>query len=80
MEMQGTLQLKQIIGQNIRALRDEEGLTRKAFGARAGLDQMLVYKWERGLHRPSDTHLAALSLAFGVEPVWFYTDHERAAA
>jgi transcriptional regulator with XRE-family HTH domain len=78
--MQVDRQIRQIIGDNIAALRKEKGLSRRAFGDALGVDQMLVYKWERGVHRPNDVNLAALAAYSGHGPAWFYTDHGGVAA
>lgn len=78
--MQAQRQIKQIVGENIRALRAEKRLTRRAFGDVAGIDAMSIYKWERGLHRPSDKSLAVLAASFDREMAWFYTDHDSEAA
>jgi transcriptional regulator with XRE-family HTH domain len=73
--MQAPPQIKEIVGRNIRSARDALKLSRRAFGELVGVDQMLVYKWENGQHRPSDQNLAALAKATGHEIAWFYTDH-----
>lgn len=77
--MQAHPQMKRTIGKNIARLRAERGLSRRAFGDLIGVDQMLVYKWERGAHRPNDDNLAALARATGRDIGWFYTDHPRSA-
>ncbi len=41
---------------------------------------MLISKWERGAHRPSDTNLVALAELIGVDVAWFYTEHTKEAA
>ena len=80
MAMQATRHLTQVIGANIASVRAEKKLSRRAFGDEIGVDQMLVYKWERGLHRPSDVNLAALVSVTGKDAAWFYTDHREVAA
>lgn len=80
--MQGTRQIKQIVGENIRARRDAIGLSRRALGIKIDVDQNLIYKWERGQHRPTDENLSALSVELGTDIGWLYTDHsdEQVAA
>lgn len=78
--MQAPRQIKEIVGSNIRAARSERGLSRRAFGDLIGVDQMLVYKWEKELHRPNDENLAALAEEMDVDLSWFYTDHEKEQA
>jgi len=78
--MQAPLQIKEIVAQNIGASRAALGLTRKAFGELVDADPMLVYKWEKGLHRPNDDNLARLASCLKREIAWFYTDHSHAEA
>lgn len=78
--MQAPRQIKQIIASNIASERERLGLSRRAFGDLIDADQMLVYKWERGLHRPGDENLAALARELERDVSWFYTDHEQQAA
>ena len=79
-EPQQTKQIKKVIGVNIKALRDEKQLSRRKFAEQLGVDQMLVYKWERGDHRPSDLNLAVLARHGKRSPAWFYTDHSDEVA
>ncbi len=78
--MQTTRQIKQVIGSNVQQLRREKGMSRRLFAEALGVDSMVVYKWERGLHRPNDLILALLAHFGDREPGWFYTDHEKKAA
>lgn len=41
---------------------------------------MLVYKWERGDHRPNDENMAALAHFSGRAISWFYENHVPARA
>lgn len=75
--MQETRQIKQIIGQNIRARRDELGFSRAKVAQEMGIEPILIYKWERGQHRPADHNLTAIAGILGREVVWFYTDHNN---
>lgn len=77
--MQATPQIKQIIGANIKALRKAKGLTRRALADLIDADQMLIYKWERGMHRPADENLSALAIALHVDMAYLLTDHSVAA-
>jgi transcriptional regulator with XRE-family HTH domain len=65
------------IGQALRAIREEKGLSRSAVAKSLDVDQMTVYRWENGTRSPSPEtlcHLAATydttftSLVSGVEP------------
>lgn len=77
MQMQAPLQIKQVVGLNIAAARADLNESRRAFGERIGVDQMLVYKWERGLHHPSAENMAALAVATRRDVSWFYVNRER---
>jgi transcriptional regulator with XRE-family HTH domain len=68
------------IGQNIRAARKAAGMTQRQLANKLDTDPVLVSKWERARHRPNDENLFALARECGVEPSWFYMDHEREAA
>lgn len=78
--MQVARQIPQIIGTNIARRRAELKLSRRGLAVELGTDQTLIFKWERGQHRPSDHYLAELSRVMGRDVGWFYTDHEQAAA
>lgn len=78
--MQAPLQIKQVVGQNIATARATLGLSRRAFSELVGVDQMLVYKWERGQHRPNDDNLASLASVTNRDVSWFYVDRSRDAA
>jgi transcriptional regulator with XRE-family HTH domain len=64
-----------ILAANILRARLSAGLTQRALAEQLNVDQMLVSKWERGIHRPSDENLAALSTALGLTVAWLYTEH-----
>lgn len=72
--MQANRQIKEIIGSNIQRQRLAKDMSRRTLAEKVGVDQMLVYKWERGLHRPADHNLAAVAVKLGRELAWFYVD------
>ena len=73
--------VKATIAANIRAARDAKGLTQRELARLAGdVDPLQVSRWERGLHRPSDTNVYELAKALDRDFAWFYTDHTKAAA
>jgi len=45
----------------ITSLREALGLTQAEFGERIGVDKMTVSRWERGVLRPGDESLTAMS-------------------
>lgn len=70
-------QIKVTIGKNIRSARDTQGLSQMDLAVALECHSMLVSKWERGLHSPSDHNLQRLSSVLGESVAWFYTDHSR---
>lgn len=83
MSRQATRHIKSIVGDNIRAARDEAGLTQRQLGALVNdMDSINVSRWERGQVLPSSVSLMALADALKQPVAWFYTDHgtEREAA
>lgn len=77
--MQGPGTLKRIAAANICFVRSSRGLSRRALAEAIGVDAMLVYKWERGLHLPNQRNLAALARFGDVHEAWFLTDHDHPA-
>lgn len=79
--MQVTRQIRQIVGENILARRTEMKLSRRDLALKLGVDQGVIYKWERGLHRPSEQNLGQLAIELDRDVFWFYVDRgERTAA
>ena len=50
----------------IRQLREEHGMSQAELARALGINQITVYKWERGDHEPRASQLRALAQAFGV--------------
>ena len=50
----------------IRQLREDRGWTQLALAVRAGVDPSMVYRWERGLTRPSRHNVLRLARLFGI--------------
>ena len=80
MSSQASGDLATILGRNIRAARGELDLTQRQVAVKLGVDSMLVSKWERGWHRPSDENLIALAGLFKCDVGWLYTNHDSVAA
>lgn len=69
------------LGRNIKAARESiKDLTQRKLAERLDCDPMMVSKWERGWHRPSDENLIALSRELKRDLAWFYTEHEEQTA
>jgi len=80
MASQVTGQIRTTVAGNIRAARLAADLTQRRLAEAMGVDQMLVSKWERGLHSPSEENFAALAEALRRDRAWFYMDHTTARA
>lgn len=80
MPSQAPSSLAALLGQNIRAARLEKGWTQRQLAERFGGDPMLVSKWERGWHRPSEANLTSLAQVFDCDIAWFYTHAPEQAA
>ena len=46
--------------ENIRAFREQTGLTKLAFGIQVGVTENTVYRWENETSRPNEASLPAL--------------------
>lgn len=80
MSSQGTSRIRSTVGANLRAARLAKGLTQAELARALGdkTNEMLVSKWERGIHRPQDFTMERLAVILDIEFVDFY-DEERAA-
>ena len=67
-------------GDKIRKYREKAGFTQLALGARLGISDRAVSKWERGLSLPSAENLLALSRVLGVSVDAFRADGEEGTA
>jgi transcriptional regulator with XRE-family HTH domain len=77
MSSQATSRPATTLGANIKRARLAAGLTQRQLADRVDVDPMMVSKWERGWHRPSEENLIALTRELGRDMAWLYT--ERAA-
>jgi transcriptional regulator with XRE-family HTH domain len=62
------MDMRRLVGRNVRRLRGELGLTQEAFAVRSGFSQQYVSDLERGLRNPTVVTLFELSQALGVAP------------
>jgi transcriptional regulator with XRE-family HTH domain len=59
------------LGQRIKGLRKQKGLTQQEFAARLGITQPTVHRWEKGAFAPDDKMLEMLSDIAGVPTAVF---------
>jgi transcriptional regulator with XRE-family HTH domain len=59
------------LGQRIKGLRKQKGLTQQEFAAKLGITQPTVHRWEKGAFAPDDKMLEVLSDMAGVPTAVF---------
>lgn len=64
----------QDLGERLKALRNEQGLTLVQLGQQAGLSASYLSQIERGVAMPSLPRLAAIARALDVEVAYFFED------
>jgi repressor LexA len=69
-----------MIGERIKVLRKDKGLSQAALAFRLGLTQQAVYKWEAGLSSPDYPMLVKLALALEIEPERLFSPAESPRA
>lgn len=79
MTSQASGDLATTVADNVRAGRVAARLTQRELAEAVGVDQMVVSKWERGRHRPSQENMIRLSSLLSQPVAWFYTEHKAAA-
>lgn len=57
-----------LIGENVRALRQDKGWSQEDFGFRVGLHRTYVSQIERGVRNPTATVIERLAIALDVRP------------
>jgi transcriptional regulator with XRE-family HTH domain len=60
--------VKKLVGQNVRRLREEAGLSQEKLALEAELDRTYVSGVERGVRNPTVTVLARIAKALKTEP------------
>lgn len=63
-----TRELRQVVGENLRRLRGERGLSQEAFAEKAGIHRTYVGGIERGTRNVTLETLERIAAAFGIEP------------
>ena len=59
---------RKVVGRNVRALREQIGISQEELGFRSNLDRTYVSGVERGVRNPTVMVLARLAAALDVEP------------
>lgn len=65
------------IGQRIKELRSEKGLTQMQLGRLIGVSQKAIDYWERSVNEPKASYIIALVKVFGVSFDEFFENIEN---
>jgi len=63
------MDMRRLVGQNVKRLREKKGLTQEQFADISGFSQQYISSLERGRRNPTVITLYELSVALGVGPV-----------
>ncbi len=67
------MDMRKLVGRNVRRTRLEKGLTQEEFAEKSGFTQQYLSGLERGLRNPTIVSLYEIALALGVEHVALVT-------
>lgn len=73
------MDMRRLLGRNVRAKRNEAGLTQEQLSERSGFSQQYISDMERGLRNPTIVSLYELAQALETTPVALITPDEEAA-
>ena len=62
------MDMRRLVGRNVRRFRQQKGLTQEAFAAQSGFTQQYISDLERGLRNPTVVSLYELAVVLGVTP------------
>jgi transcriptional regulator with XRE-family HTH domain len=71
------MDMRKLIGRNVRRIRGERGLTQEQFAERSGFSQQYISDLERGRRNPTVVSLFELAQALGSTPVELLTPDDR---
>jgi transcriptional regulator with XRE-family HTH domain len=63
------MDMRRLVGSNVRELRLEKNLTQEQFAELSGLSQQYISGLERGLRNPTVVTLYELATALNVQPI-----------
>ena len=63
------MDMRKIVGRNVRAARTERGMTQEQLSDVSGFSQQYISDLERGRHNPTIVSLYELALALSVTPI-----------
>ena len=74
------MDMRRLLGRNVRKCRIDAGLTQEQLSERSGFSQQYISDMERGLRNPTIVSLYELSQALDTTPVVLITPDGEAAA
>lgn len=72
------MDMRKLVGRNVRRIRLERGLTQEEFAERSGFSQQYISDLERGRRNPTIVSLYELAVALGTTPVALLMSEESA--
>jgi transcriptional regulator with XRE-family HTH domain len=69
------MDMRRLVGDNVRRIRDKKGLTQEKFAEKSGFSQQYISDLERGRRNPTVVTLFELATALGVGPVDLVRPH-----
>ena len=63
------MDMRRLVGQNVKRLREKKGLTQEQFAEISGFSQQYISSLERGRRNPTVISLYELSVALGVNHI-----------
>ena len=69
------MDMRKLVGRNVRRIRVAQGLTQEEFAAKSGFSQQYISDLERGLRNPTVVSLYELAQALGVSHLELLTPH-----
>lgn len=72
------MDMRKLVGRNVRRLRLERGMTQEQFAERSGFSQQYISDLERGRRNPTIVSLYELAVALGTIPVTLLMSEECA--
>ncbi len=74
------MDMRKLVGRNVRRVRQQKGLTQEQFSAASGFSQQYISDLERGLRNPTVVTVYELSQALGVNHLELLKPDRRRSA
>lgn len=72
------MDMRKLVGRNVRRIRTERGMTQEQFAERSGFSQQYISDLERGRRNPTIVSLYELAVALDTTPVALLVSEESA--